>query len=76
MASKTIVGMSASSKTSKLEASSSSQVVSSSRQISSSTKGVSSKTYSYRTGPAADESNVTIEYISDVSNIARLEVGS
>ncbi|XP_053642014.1 paramyosin, long form isoform X1 [Cherax quadricarinatus] len=66
MSSKALV----SSSTTKVSASSSrTQVISS----SVSSKKVSSKTYSYRAGAAPDDSNVTIEYITDVSNISRLE---
>ncbi|XP_066961290.1 paramyosin, long form-like isoform X1 [Macrobrachium rosenbergii] len=53
------------------ESSSSTKIISSSKKISSSK--VTSKTYSYRSGAAEDDSNVTIEYISDISSISRLE---
>ncbi|XP_042865904.1 paramyosin, long form-like [Penaeus japonicus] len=67
MASKAVI----SSSTSKMAASSSSTKIVSKKVSSSS--AVTSKTYSYRSGAAPDDSNVTIEYIHDVSNVSRLE---
>lgn len=70
MSSKAVI----SSSVSKMAASSSSTKIVSKKVSSSS--AVTSKTYSYRSGAAPDDSNVTIEYIHDVSNVSRLEVRS
>nr|XP_027211845.1 uncharacterized protein LOC113805120 [Penaeus vannamei] len=67
MSSKAVI----SSSVSKMAASSSSTKIVSKKVSSSS--AVTSKTYSYRSGAAPDDSNVTIEYIHDVSNVSRLE---
>lgn len=69
MASKALI--SSSSRSAKM-ASSSTKVAASSSKVSSSTK-----TYTYRSGGGgnAEDSNVTIEYHTDMSSLSRLEVG-